>query len=70
MINNIAKAFQNKTIPLPVPAFALKIALGEMSIEVTKSTTISANKWVGEGYQFKFPTLKSALESMASTSDE
>ena len=50
-------------IPVYVPSFALRIVLGEMSIEVLKSATVSADKIKAAGFVFQFPTLKAALEN-------
>ncbi len=49
-------------ITLYVPSFILKWVLGEMSIEVLKSATVSANKIRETGFQFLCPTIESALE--------
>jgi uncharacterized protein len=49
-----------------VPAAILKIMLGEMSIEVLKSTTVSSAKSENEGFQFLYPTIKDALVSLNS----
>ncbi len=51
-------------LKIHVPAFLLKIVLGEMSIEVLKSTTVSAQKIDAMGYQFSFPTIDTAIESL------
>ncbi len=51
-------------LKIHVPAFLLKIVLGEMSIEVLKSTTVSAQKIQTMGYQFRFPTIDDALETL------
>lgn len=48
-------------IPLHVPAFALKIALGEMSIEVLKSTTVSCKKIKTARFSFEYPAVEDAL---------
>ena len=44
-----------------VPEFILKLMLGEMSIEVLKSTTVSAEKIKKTGFQFLYPTIESAV---------
>jgi uncharacterized protein len=44
------------------PAFALKVALGEMSVEILKSATVSAAKIQSTGFKFYFPTIQSAME--------
>jgi uncharacterized protein len=51
-------------VPVYIPAFLLKIALGEMSIEVLKSTTVSANKARSAGFQFLYPTIEPALDAL------
>jgi uncharacterized protein (TIGR01777 family) len=49
---------------LKVPAFALKIALGEMSTEVLKSATVSSKKIEDAGFYFQFPTLDKAIDDL------
>lgn len=51
-------------IPIYVPAFVLKLVLGEMSIEVLKGTTVSSDKIRRTGFQFLHPTIESALGSL------
>lgn len=51
-------------IPLPVPSFALKIALGEMSVEVLKSVKASSEKIQQTGFQFSYPTIDKAMEQL------
>jgi hypothetical protein len=61
----LAKALRGKSfIPVYVPAFVLKIMLGEMSIEVLKSTTVSANKLRNSGFKFLYPGLDAALNEL------
>lgn len=48
-------------LPVYVPSFALKLALGEMSIEVLKSTTVSDGKIRRAGFSFIYPSLDAAL---------
>ncbi len=49
-----------------IPSFILKIALGEMSVEVLKSTTVSADKVRNTGFQFLYPSLGPALKELTS----
>jgi uncharacterized protein (TIGR01777 family) len=62
---SLAKYLRGKMfIPLHVPEFALKLALGEMSIEVLKSATVSSAKTRQAAFQFAYPTLDSALQQL------
>lgn len=51
-------------IPVHVPAFALKLILGEMSIEVLKSATVSCNKIKAAGFTFLYPSIETALDEL------
>ncbi|MDD2793454.1 MAG: TIGR01777 family oxidoreductase [Sediminibacterium sp.] len=51
-------------IPFYVPAFVLKTMLGEMSIEVLKSTTVSAEKITAAGFTFQYPTIDEAIAEL------
>lgn len=51
-------------IPFYVPAFLLKIVLGEMSIEVLKSATVSSHKIEQQGFKFAYPTVQLALKDL------
>ncbi len=57
----LAKARKKFFIPIHVPSFVLKIMLGEMSVEVLKSATVSSQKIQGAGFKFSFPVIKDAL---------
>jgi uncharacterized protein len=48
-------------IPVYVPSFVLKIMLGEMSIEVLKSATVSCEKLSKTGFIFQYPTITAAF---------
>ena len=52
-------------VPLHIPNFALRLALGEMSIEVLKSATVSCEKIRKAGFNFVFPSIESALHELA-----
>lgn len=54
--------FLNRPVwPLNVPAFVLKMLLGEMSILPLMSNNTSANKILDAGYKFIYPNLDNAL---------
>ena len=62
---SIAKKVKGKFyIPIYVPSFMLKIILGEMSIEVLKSTTVSSKKIEIAGFNFKYKTIDAALSNL------
>ena len=51
-------------VPVFVPSFLLKLIIGEMSIEVLKSATVSAGKTRATGFQFIYPSLEGALDNL------
>jgi uncharacterized protein (TIGR01777 family) len=51
-------------IPIPVPNFILRLMLGERSVEVLKSSNISANKLKHQGFQFIYPTIEAAFRDL------
>ncbi len=51
-------------IPFRVPGFALKTALGEMSVEILKSTTVSSKKIEMTGFQFAYPVITEAVKKL------
>jgi uncharacterized protein (TIGR01777 family) len=62
----LAKAMKVKFyLPMHVPAFVLKIMMGQRSIEVLKSTTVSCKKIQDAGFGFTFKTIEAALENLA-----
>ena len=61
---SLAKAKGGFFIPAPVPAFVLKIVMGEMSIEVLKSATVSAVKTEAQGFPFRFRTIDAAMKDL------
>lgn len=61
----LAKAIHGKFyLPMHVPAFILKIMMGQRSIEVLKSTTVSGKKMLDTGFTFNFNNIASALADL------
>ena len=51
-------------IPFKVPSFLLKLIMGEMSVEVLKSTTVDSSKLQSTGFNFMYPTIDGALKHL------
>ena len=51
---------------IPVPAFAMKLALGEMSTLVLDGQKVYPKRLESAGYRFKFPELEYALKNLLS----
>jgi uncharacterized protein (TIGR01777 family) len=49
-----------------VPAFGLKLAMGEMSEIVLASQNVSARKVLAQGFTFEYPQLRGALQALYS----
>jgi uncharacterized protein len=64
LIQTMARQRGKFYITTKVPEAALKAALGEMSIEVLKSTTVSSRKVEEAGYQFLFPNIGTAVHNL------
>ncbi len=65
VVLQIAKTLKNTFfVPVYVPSFVLKAMLGELSIEVLKSTTVSPSRIKNAGFVFQFPTLEAALRNL------
>jgi uncharacterized protein (TIGR01777 family) len=61
----IAKKIRGRFfIPVHVPSFLLKIILGEMSVEILKSATVSAARLKKTGFQFLYPSLDAAVNAI------
>ncbi len=69
LVQSLARAVKgNSFITIHVPAFALKVALGEMSIEVLKSVKVSSEKIQQTGFVFSYPDVDSAVKQIVSNS--
>jgi uncharacterized protein (TIGR01777 family) len=60
----------NRPAIFPVPAWLLKILLGEMSALVLGSQCVRPERLLAHGFKFQYPDLASALDQALSTSDE
>jgi uncharacterized protein (TIGR01777 family) len=52
-------------IAVHIPTFVLKTMLGQRSVEILKSATVSCTKIKTTGFQFLYPSLESALSRLA-----
>jgi uncharacterized protein (TIGR01777 family) len=64
LMKAILSAKKSKAILMPVPPFALKIALGQMSEAVLQSQRCSDKKIGDAGYVFRFKKLSEALKDI------
>jgi uncharacterized protein len=52
-------------IPIHVPTLFLKLFMGERSIEILKSATVSCKKIKATGFTFLYPTIQAAVAELA-----
>jgi NAD dependent epimerase/dehydratase family enzyme len=52
---------------IPVPAFALRLALGELSTLLTTGQRVEPAVAIRGGFRFRYPSLKAALEEIVET---
>jgi len=65
LVLQLAKCVRGKFfVPVYIPSFILKIVLGEMSIEVLKSTSVSCKKIKKEGYTFIYPSFQAVCKTI------
>ncbi len=62
LVQATARAMGRSALFVPVPAFALRLMLGEMADVVLNSTRISADKILNAGFSFRYPTVEEALQ--------
>ncbi|MDO7852876.1 TIGR01777 family oxidoreductase [Hymenobacter convexus] len=60
----LAQVLHRPLILPKVPAFGLKLAMGEMSEIVLASQNVSAAKVLARGFRFEYPELRGALEAL------
>ncbi|KAA2240617.1 TIGR01777 family protein [Chitinophaga agrisoli] len=65
LVLSMARVVKGKSfITIHVPAFALKLGLGEMSTEVLKSCQVSSKKIQDTGFVFSYPDINAAMEQL------
>ncbi|MCB0550889.1 MAG: TIGR01777 family oxidoreductase [Phaeodactylibacter sp.] len=64
LAEGLREALGNRAAIAPVPAFALRLAMGEMADVVLLSTRVSSKKIENAGFDFSFPNLKEALADL------
>jgi uncharacterized protein len=64
LIETMAREKAGFSVTAHVPEFVLKTMLGEMSIEVLKSATVSNKKTEAAGYVFMFPGIEAAVKNL------
>jgi uncharacterized protein (TIGR01777 family) len=67
LILEIARQRNKIYVAGKVPEFVLKAMLGEMSIELLKSATVSAAKIEKEGFVFIFPSIQTAIRKLVAS---
>lgn len=63
-IKESAILFKNPIFKIYVPSFIIRIILGKMSEILLNGSRVSCNKLVKAGYNFKFPSIQSALTDL------
>jgi len=64
LMDTIATVKGGLKLRIPVPAPLLKIGLGELSTEILKSCTVSAEKIQQGGFSFQYPDIKAAVKNI------
>jgi uncharacterized protein len=62
-----ASGVLGRPAPLRVPAWALRLALGEMAQTILASHRPRADRALALGYQFRYPKLQAALEDLVAS---
>ena len=64
LFDTILKYKKIYAITIHIPTWLLKIVLGEMSIEILKSTSVSSQKIIEEGYHFTYKNIEEAVKNI------
>ena len=66
LILKLAKKMRGQFyIPIHIPQFLLKLILGQRSIEILKSATVSCEKIKATGFTFLYPSIDAALKQLS-----
>ncbi len=63
-VRTLSEVISKPVLPVAVPSFILRIALGEMSDIVLKGSRVSSEKIIKSGYKFLYPDLVGALKEV------
>lgn len=66
-VKALASFLKKPFIPVGVPAFLIKLILGERADFILKGSRISSEKIISTGFDFKFKNIKSALNNLISS---
>lgn len=64
LVDEVAKGVGVKAIKVPAPAFALRLAMGEMADVVLESTRVSNSKVRQTGFTFEFQNVTNAVRNL------
>lgn len=64
IFNEMVACRKSISLKIPVPAFLLKMIMGEMSVEILKSCIVSSKKLQSLGFEFQFPNIKSCIKQL------
>ncbi len=64
LVEQMKDAMGQTAVVMPAPAFAMRLAMGEMAHAVLDSTKVSAEKTLSTGFRFEHPELGPALKDL------
>ena len=64
IMQSIAKCLGKKLLPINVPAFAIKLVLGESAVMVLEGSRVDTDKILNAGYEFKYTSHDKALDQI------
>lgn len=64
LVQEMVNAHPAKAILIPTPAFALRLAMGEMADAILSSARVSANKTEASDFTFNYPEARDAFQAL------